>query len=171
MTTLKDLKKAVYEWLTQVLGIPVIEAHQAARRPSKPYACFMIGVERRVGARDEWQGLDDDEVASWGGMRVVTVGIQVFGPEALQKIRNAEISLNTQGVLAQFYHDHQIAVVRTEPILNLTQLLETEWEERGQMDVIFAYSVNYTEAIPRIQTVEISGKVDDLEIKQTLSLP
>ena len=140
--------------------IEVIESQQASGRPEKTCAVYSAGVNRALGLRDPFFGYENDgagELMQMGGMRMITFNVQIIGPDAVQYATEARQSLNFQSVLDAFYDNYEMAVVRTEPVQNITQLLETIWEERASFDVIFSYSENYLEEIPIIKSVEIAA--------------
>ena len=162
IATIEDIQEAVF--------VQVIRGHQTASRPAKPYAYFMINAETSYGLDDDYLGFDETGLLKRAGMRAVTVLVQCIGPDALQFIRDARRSLALQEIKDAFYYTYGMAVIETIAVQNLTGFLETDTEERGQLDVRFAHSENYLEDSTWIETVEIEGDIPPLHIEDVYPL-
>lgn len=57
-----------------------------------------------------------------------------------------------------------LSYIRNLGITNLTQLLETKFEGRAQMDIIFATPLHITDKPSIIETVEVTNELDDTTI-------
>lgn len=161
---------ATIETIQEPLKVTVIENHQTSPRPAKPYAYFMLGVETTYPLEDDYLGFDEDGFSRRAGMRAITVQVQAIGPGALQYIRDARRALQYKSVRDELYHDSGLAFIEPLGIQNLTGFLETETEERAQLDVRFGHSEEYLEEENWIETAEIKGKAEAIEVDGIFSL-
>lgn len=161
---------ATIEVIQEPLKVTVIENHQTSPRPAKPYAYFMLGMETTYPLEDDYLGFDEDGFSRRAGMRAITVQVQAIGPGALQYVRDARRALNSQSVRDELYYEYGLAFIEPLGIQNLTGFLETETEERAQLDVRFSHSEVYLEEGNWIETAEIKGKAGALEVDDVFSL-
>jgi hypothetical protein len=90
------------------------------------------------------------------GDRLVTVGVQVFGPNAMTYARHLVNSLSTEAPRAKLAKNG-IAVIGTAIVQNLRGLLEVGKEDRAQFDAVFAYAEEYEDNLGLIEHVEGEG--------------
>lgn len=157
--TEQELKFAIYEWLSSELGITVIYADQNAPRPDKPYATIRIISENKLGGNDEGATVDDDGIQSFCGQREAAVSLNIYGEDAFDSMKLALNSLSKPSILEDFFYNDDIAILNKGDILNLTDVLETEFEERAQMDLLVGYAEEYTDDVGYIETVELNEEV------------
>ncbi len=112
---------------------------------------------------------------STGGLRGVSTSFQCFAKEQedawdlMARLQSALQQLGPQGALRRA----GIAVWRVGTVADLTQLLNTGYEGRAQMDVLFGMAANVEEKTSVVDKVELEGtvQVGDSQVVQDFSVP
>lgn len=135
----------------------VVHSDQVAPAPLYPYA--VIRIDSIVKTQfDETRIMDEEaNIASIGGQRRATVSISCFGNNPLQMASQARNSLSKRTVLDQL-SSAGIAIISTEPILNLTTVLETEEEKRADFDFFIGFADSIGDDLGVIESVELTGE-------------
>ena len=153
-TTYED---AIYTWLVNVTGETVTWAEQDVNRPTLPYVTANItgyGVSEGYPA----QVSNGDDTFTKQLKKTLTVSINAYG-ETSGNI----IDLVTDSI----YNNTELALLKTAGLffrsisdpIPLAQVVETKWEQRWQVDVVFAYAKDITTNIGYIDRV--SGDIMD----------
>lgn len=139
----------------------VIFANQAAPRPAPPYATINPRISMvRLGAYDEERLVDGQPgIIKRIGHRRITASINLFGPDALALAAATQDGLERYDVLGTL-ETVGLTVISRGELRDLTNFLETEYEERGQFDVTFGLAVDSTEDVSWIEAVEFEGEYD-----------
>lgn len=158
-----DVQDAIYNWLSAELApSTVMFADQDAPQPAvRPYATIKVLNVNRIGNNDIQGAPDGTGIATIKGHREATVSIQTFGPGAIQLLVDAQDSLNKWSVQQALRESGNIVFVSDEGIVNVSDLLETEIEERAALDMIFRYATESTDDVGFIQFVELENEIDD----------
>jgi hypothetical protein len=146
---------------------------QDAPRPTKPYMSFKVTT---VGVK---QGDDDKRLIydttqnppvptnQWnsGGQRRITVGFNAYGrthEEAYNymEVWRSALDLDTVQQDLRSAQPQSIAVVLMETIADVSQLLNTGYEGRAHLDVIFGVAANLVETLGEMDTAPIAGTVE-----------
>lgn len=161
MITRAQIESAMRTWLVDALGggVAVIFADQGAPRPTTPYAtCKVMGP--RVVGHDDRRAISSEGLQDMVGDRVITVSVQVFGTDAMDKARTAANALNKEAARGKFATAGIATVGLAGGINELTALLEVGAEERAQFDAQFAFADEYTDDVGLIERVEGEGTLD-----------
>lgn len=158
--TITQLRAAVWQWLSDTLGggVTVIYMDQTAPQPPKPYAAIRLLTVTKLGLQDELL-----QTISGGGMqtikqqRTAAFMMQFFGAGSLQRAEDARASLQKPSVLEDLFYSKGLAVLNDPQVTNITALLETEFEDRAQLDVLFGYGSTDTDDVGLIETVELTN--------------
>lgn len=173
-------------WIRGELGnLPVIVAQTNKKRPSTlPYLSInLITPLEKVGRDDSKQynppdpqlPIDDDNPDdAWiiSGQREFTMSISAYSKNGREHFYEAQ-DLLTQ--LTDAIEDPVrrapltavgLAVRDTGAILNLSELLETGYEPRAQMDLMMNIASNRLARLGAIEKVEVQGTVDDEQDKK-----
>lgn len=158
------IEVAVRAWLVTELAIEVIMARQATPRPASPYATILIPMPRTVGGYDDAGTLTDPGAPAWAsramrGDRELTASIQFFGAGAFDLARQASNALNKAAIRGAL-EVAGIAPKDNGEATDLTELLETEFEERASLEVEFVFADEYTDTVPLIEHVTGTGTFD-----------
>lgn len=163
------LKSAIYQWIAgEVGGAPfnatAIFADQAAPRPARPYVTIRLNPQVTEGMFDENLGIDDNGIATIRGYRTVTVALQSFGPKARDIMSVLQGSLSKVSIRNHFFDGNDLSLINVGEILNLADLLDTEFEERAAMDLMVGFAQEITDDVGRIETVEVTGNEGEPQI-------
>lgn len=150
---------ATVEILTEAAAVTVIYADQAAPRPNYPYAVLRLESIVKVGW-DELRSLDNNNVATYGGQRRGTVSVDYFGADPVQELSKATNALERQTIL-DLFADNGIAIQEKNEVLNLTRVLETEFEQRASFDFFIGFADNYEDDLGIIESVEVEGEMNE----------
>lgn len=171
-TTDDDLVQAVRNWLKLVLATSftlssgetiddrIIVADEEGPRPTPPY------IVVRMSNFDQAVGSDHQFVDAAGcneyieGAREDTVSIHGYGRGIGNLMRDAKLSLWKDAVKAQNATDG-VSIETVGGLQNLSQLVDTDTEERFLLDVYVRYRVTSdpTPAIP-LQTVQVETEIE-----------
>jgi len=142
---------------TAPILVVVIFADQNSPRPNLPYAVVRIDTIIDVGF-DEVREIDSvTNIATIGGQRQATVTVDYFGPNPLVEITKAFNALEKQNVLDQLSASG-IAILDKNDIQNLTDMLETIFEERASFDFFLGFADNVEDDLGIIESTEVTGE-------------
>lgn len=169
------VKKAIYNWVSkQVKGlkdpeVAVIWRNQSEPLPQRPcVAMKIVSGPTRTGYGDNLMAIPNDDLNRFviGGQRTMIVSVQIFGstkvhrPLALQLALDLNSSLSKLTVLEDL-RAGGLAVQRQGDPVNITELEESEYEERAQFDVLFGLAQNVLDDPGIITEVHGDGGVHD----------
>lgn len=147
------VKDALYDWVKkelqgQVDGTSIIWRDQSQPLPSRPcVAMKIVSGPHRVGFQDNL-GIDENGKTGAGGQRTLVVSMQVFGNTQMQGTQPAaqvaidlNASLSKPSVLAQL-RSKGVAIQNQGEVTNLTDVEETQYEERAEFSVMLGVAEN-----------------------------
>jgi hypothetical protein len=168
MATWAQIEQALRAWIMTTTGLhdsKVIFADQDAPRPvSGPFATIKGRLSRtRIGAFDEEAASeDDDSDIIRTQRRRLTVSINLIGTDALSLADDASDGLDRYDV-REALDAVGLAVIDPGDVRDLTGLIETRHEERGQFDAVFHMVSQTTETVGWIEIVEGTATYTDAE--------
>lgn len=153
--TFATLKTNLYTWAVANIPAmtPVLYYNQDAPRPSKPYITLFLRDFIQIG----WDyvpkpdALGDAEII---GNREFTLQIESYGTNSMQVLENLRSALQNPNVLDTL-RANNIVFVNQFPINDTTILLDTQYEERATMDVLFRIANTIEPNIGLIEIVEV----------------
>lgn len=158
MIDFSEVRRALISWVQSELEIDCIWEDQGAPRPNLPYASAKIISGPRRSGSDEIRR-KAGPVYYVAGMRQITLSVQVYGAEALNKVSQLQTSLEKPSVLGTL-RTYGIAFVRAEAVNDTATALDNRFESRAQMDVILSVVDNDDDDIDYISNVEVVNQVD-----------
>jgi len=173
MSTMAQIKLGFKKWLNEETGIPFIFEEQATPRPSvRPYGTIRIMDQSQVGGDDSRSGVSALGIQTSKGVREGVISLNIYGDDALEKMSIARDSMFKETTHDKLYVTYGVSVTSSENIQNLTGLLETDFEERAQMDVNILYARESTDDVGLIEHVAIEGEANGITIsEETIDLP
>lgn len=132
------IKVAIQEWIVRSSGYDdskVVFNDQTSPQPSKPYISMKVGSIVDIGQSDARESIDNSGDSIFTGNREFTLSIQSYGDNALNILSTIKDSLDDEAEL-QTLRDNGVVFVDQLLFDDITELLETTWEERGQMDLL-----------------------------------
>lgn len=140
------LKTNLYTWASSVVpvGMPVIYWEQNSPRPTVPYITLFLSQITAVN--QDWSETEADNlgVIDMKGDRNFTVSMQAYGGDPLTVLENVRSSLQKQTVLDTL-RANGIVFYQSLNIIDITELLETQWERRASLDILFGIGQTYTD--------------------------
>lgn len=171
MPTKAAIYQTLYNWLTAESGLTVIRANQKGPRPARPYASLnFLNPSNRLGNSIDQQRATDAGLVAAEGMRSAVASINIFGDNALDTMAAVRDSLDRADV-QEVFEDGEIAHLDEGPITDLTELQETIYEERAQMDLTLSFVASSEVDVGTIEEVVLEGEADGHEITQTVTIP
>ena len=164
--SLDQLKDAIHTWLKKQIGDElssakaVIWAEENGPRPKRPYATLkLVTPSQKPAGRDNLRS----EVDTHGnttfvvnGPRRMFVDVNVFGVGAVELLTMARDSLDDPTVV-DYFSANGLQVEQEGQVSNETELLESEFQERARMSMIFGYTFEKQVALKTIASLEING--------------
>jgi len=150
--SLAKVQLALYNWVKnetigQIDPDHIIWRNQSEPLPGRPCVAMRImSPPKRVGYQDSILP-STTGVVTIGGQRQMTVSVQVYGnlnihrPLAMQLALDLNSSLSKTTVLDRLYESGVAVFNQGEP-QNLTELVETEYEERSAFDILLGVAEN-----------------------------
>ncbi len=141
------VKTNLYSWAVSVLpsGMPVIFWEPNAPRPAVPYATLFLSSI--VALNQDWTENDADAsgIVDMKGDRQFTLSFQVYGgADPLTVLENVRSSLQKQTILDTL-RANGIVFFQSLNIEDITDLIDSQWERRATMDILFGIGQTYTD--------------------------
>ena len=155
-------------------SVTIIFAEQPGPRPEKPYISLkLLAGPSPLGSFDDFRR---DETTQnrfvISGMRQYTLNIQVFGPDSLAIVDQVQTLMDSPNIFPLLRNDDvDLAVVERGGVDDISELLDTGYEARVSMDVVFNAAVNVVVDPGTIESVEWSGEIengDTIEVSGTV---
>lgn len=152
------IKDALYTWFKKTSGLDsVIWADQDGPRPARPYATLrLITGAVKLGGQDNLR-VNESGVFYLNGPREITVSINVMGVSALDILTTARDSLDDPSVIDDLEADG-IAIIEDGSPQNITELLETGFEERAQMDLKIGFQAERDSTAVVVTKISLNGR-------------
>lgn len=156
----ETIKTNLYSWATANSGgASVIFLNENAPRPAQPYVTLFLSSLNQIG-EDYTPESDVNGLIDMVGDREFTLQIQTYGGDCITRLENLRSSLQMQTVLDTL-RANGIVFVNHFAISDVTELLDSRFEKRAAMDVLFRIGQNYTDNLGLIQTVQVEEIYQD----------
>jgi hypothetical protein len=156
----ETIKTSLYSWATANSGgASVIFLNENAPRPAQPYVTLFLSSLNQIG-EDYTPESDVNGLVDMVGDREFTLQIQTYGGDCITRLENLRSSLQMQTVLDTL-RANGIVFVNHFGINDLTELLDSRFEKRGAMDVLFRIGQNYTDNLGLVETIEVEEIYQD----------
>ncbi len=146
----------LYNWVVANVpsGMPAIYLFSNAPRPVVDYLTLHISSIVQIGWDYEQSPLTTAGINSQIGDREFTFQIQAYGGDVMTVMQNLRTSLQKQTVLDTL-RANGIVFANWFPINDLTTLVDSRYEQRASMDVLFRIADIYTDVVGVISTVRL----------------
>lgn len=161
MVTYEGIKTQVRTWVSDVVSEEAMAANQNAPKPDKPFFTYQINTFTKLGF-DSITKPDVVGAVKYLGTREFTVMLQGYGDGVIEQMRSLQDSLQTQVVLFTF-KDAGYIPFDSSPILDITGLDDSEFEERASMDIFCRSDTEVTDPS--------HGLIEDVNIEGTIESP
>lgn len=189
----EEIEDVLWESITSALGIEFRIDDQSAARPSATgvpegvnYGTLkLITGPTQVTDSDEERFSDNNGklMVETVGQRELTLSINIFRQGAgtlmskLQKLFNSRVFAHKLYLLAKTKYSKELVIVEALSSQDLTSLVQSDYEERFQMDVRLRTTSSMTEEINPVDEVTLDGKIvneaDEIvdDSKTTIKIP
>lgn len=144
------IRSALRAWVLQATGLPdgkVIWSQQNAPRPTPPYITINDRLAlASVGMDDERRLTETPGVIEHVGQRQLTISVNAYGTGAFDLLEAARDGLRLEVIRSALW-DAGIGIIDPGNPQDLSVVLDTEWEERAQMDSFFHVVSRATEDV------------------------
>lgn len=162
------IENALHTWVTDATGVSAIHQYPNAPRPAKPYIAIEIaGLEQAGGPDYLGQPVDQGGgtyEAELGGNREITVQLQSFADtkgQAANLLNQAANALAEPPVREKLAADAGLAFVDRLGESAIPGELDTRWEDRYSLDLLFRVGDARTVDLGHIDSTEVTGTVND----------
>lgn len=187
-----EIKDVLWESITSALKIDFRFEDQSAARPSATgveeglnYGTLKIITGPVQEGSDDERFFDDNGTAKVEtvGQRELTLSVNIYREGAgtlmskLQKLLNSRNFRHKLYLLAKTKYSKELVVIEALSSQDLTSLVQSDYEERFQMDVRLRTTSSIIETVDPVDEVTIDGKVVDQadeivdEGKTTIKIP
>ena len=172
----KDLKTALYNWAVANVpsSMPVIYYYPNAPRPTVDYVTLVISSVSQIGWDYVPQPIDADGDVEQVGDREFIVTAQGYGGDPLTVLENLRTSLQKQTVLDTL-RASGIVFCDWFPINDITDLVDSRFEQRATMDIRFRIAHEYFDTLGTIAQVEAEEVILNVDgtivLDQTVLIP
>lgn len=154
--------------------MPAIYLFSNAPRPTVDYITLYISGVTQIGW-DYVQGpLTDAGISQQVGDREFTVQVQGYGGDPISVLQNLRTSLQKDTVLNTL-RANGIVFVNWFPINDVTFLVDSRYEQRASMDILFRIADIYDDGSGVIDTVELEevllNSSDDIVYDEIILIP
>lgn len=170
------VKLNLYQWIvTQIPGgMPAFFWEPNSPRPSIPYVTLWLSSV--VAVNQDWTAEDADSlgVVDMKGDRQFTLEVQAYGGDPITLLENIRTSLQKQTVLDTL-RANGIAFFQSITISDITELVDSQFERRGQLDILFGIGQVYTDNPGYFDEIElqevIENQLGNIVFDETITLP
>lgn len=167
-----DIKAAIRLWVISVVPLETIFSNQNGNIPPNPFCTLLVMPISFLG-HDEYS-IDVNGDLLIKGHREIGLSVQYFGVNAIQNTLNLAESLEGNRSRELLLTDQIVFVNRTSGINDLSELLDTDIDERAGVDLLFRVPSFRIEAADVIDSVETEGeliKADGSTINSIFQIP
>lgn len=172
---IETVKTNLYNWAKAQLPVnyPVIMFYENSPRPPTNYVSINITNYAEIGQDYTPRPLNNAGNVTQVGDREFTVQIQAYGGNVFDILETLRYSLQKQTVLDTL-RVNGIVFVQQFPIQDISELVNTLFEKRTSMDILFRIGQSYSDVLGTIATVEVEEEFLQngiVVIDQTVTIP
>lgn len=166
------IETAWYEFVrnfTTVENLTVIFADELSPntgqgpRPPRPYVTLkIISGPEPVYQFDDFRFNSATNKFEICGLRQYSISIQSFGVDAIEALSELQMKLDLPEAIQCFHEsDADISIVNKGPVTNISSLLETGFEDRASMDVVFNTTKSVESDPGIIEKIDFEGTLEN----------
>lgn len=173
------IRRSIALTVEQTMGYPCLLEEQkgqsnvtALRRPELPYFAFKITTPGARTGDDSHTFSGTPGVYNVAGQRVMSVSFHCYAKDqetAYSLMSTWQASLDLKNLQASLQSLVGISVLSIGSVADLSQLLNTGYEGRAQLDVKFGLASNLSENLGTVASVPLAGQVDSVSENFTVT--
>lgn len=151
-----SIKNILYSWVSSIITTKqFIWLDQNSPRPSLPYLGGRIGSYSFI--HDDYVGSPDSSgYSEITGNREFVLYLEAYGNTSFESLEQLVMSLNKIDVISLLISNNIVFVNEMNDIVDLSELLDSRYEERASLDLLFRIASSDTdENRGIIETVKI----------------
>lgn len=134
-------------------GVLVIFADENAPRPSKTYLTIKV-VEKHSVGQPHYTNTNSAGVQQLSWDEDVSVSVQSFGSNAYDILDALSADFKRESIL-ELLQSSDIVVRSIDTVRNLTELLDSVFEQRASVDLVFGIAQSINDTVGWIESVEV----------------
>ncbi len=144
----------LYNWAIANIpsAMPVIYLYPNSPRPTVDYVSLYISTITQIGWDWTQDPLNDSGITNMVGDREFTLQAQAYGGDPMTVLQNLRTSLQKQSVLDSL-RVNGIVLVNWFAINDITDLVDSRYEQRASMDILFRIADVYIDNLGVIDNV------------------
>lgn len=150
------IRTTIQAWAVSVVAVETIFLNQNGSVPDLPFCTLYIQPVAFIG-HDESSN-DDAGLVTYTGQRELTVSVQYFGANAMQNAIDLGESIEMLAARDLLALSNLVFVDRAGGANDLSEIVDTGYEERAGIDILIRVSSVRTEAGIIIESVELDGE-------------
>jgi hypothetical protein len=163
MINITYVRTALQELFSTIVGgsVPVIFAEQSnAPRPTqRPYITLKILGPKQIGYA-EMDGPNGSGIAGIRAQYTIRALLQGFGDGAIEQLNKIDFSFNKPSIV-DLAIEKSFAYHKSNGVRDITQFLDTKWEQRATLEIEFYISDEDTDDVGFIDSINnLSGEID-----------
>jgi hypothetical protein len=149
-----QIRTYLYDWAIANIpnGMPAIYLNSNAPRPTVDYITLYIASVMQIGWDYTQDPTSDAGVANMIGDREFIFQVTAYGGDPISVLNNLRTSLQKETVLDSL-RANGIVFVSWYDINDITQVIDSRYEQRAIMDIKFRIADIYTDTLGVIDTV------------------
>lgn len=165
MLDIDAIENALRVWAAGITGLETIFANPNAPRPTSPYVLIHVFQNAPIGTREAGATLKIDESADvdYSNVELLSVSINVYYSNAYKLATKLKDSLGRVTVTDQLFAAG-LGYSRAGNVQDIPEIINKQWEERGQFDCFFFTRSLDEENIETIQSTEITNEIDETTV-------
>lgn len=171
----QTVKNNLYSWAAAnvPMGMPVIYWQPNAPRPKVPYVTLFLNTITAINQDYSSPDSDANGAIFMKGDRQFTLQMQAYGNDPLTVLENIRSSLQKQTVLDTL-RTNGIAFYESLTINDISDLVDSQFERRAQLDILFGIGQDYLDSPGYFDTIEVEeiyiDAVDVVVYDETLTI-
>ena len=159
-----SVRTSLYNWVIANVpnGMPAIYLYNNSPRPTVDYLSLYISQVTQIGWDYTQDPLDDSGIAEMVGDREFTFQIQGYGGDPLTVLNNLRSSLQKQTVLDSL-RASGIVFANWFSINDITDLVDSRFEQRGTLDILFRMADVYDDNLGVIDSIVLEEVYRDAQ--------
>jgi hypothetical protein len=164
----EDKQNAIYEFALAASGITVIWDKPGAPRPAVPYVTLNVSSgPRKVGTPEVKYG-DVQDTFTYPMRKEITLTINSYADSGWLATLGKIIDSLDLPTKQQILRDAGLAIINSEDPVDISALLNDQYEGRGSVDIMLGYCDSIEDVSGEVESVNFDQTIGTFESNQTI---
>ena len=170
------VRSNLYDWAVANIpsNMPVVWLYPNAPRPTVDYVSLYISTINQIGWDYKNAPQTDDGINEQVGDREFILQCQAYGGDPMTVLQNLRTSLQKESVLDTL-RANGIAFTDWFGVNDITSLIDSRFEQRASVEMLFRIADVYNDNVGVIDTVELEEIIKDptgsIVYDETITIP